>query len=608
MNLIVHQVAQLQHVDHADCHLLLKRLPGDTVVKVSLSRRGQTGLLEVLLDQVLTRPFKHRCGVFDPQLVSSPAEMGLENLAHVHARGDAERVQHNLNRRAVRQERHVLFGEHAGDDALVAVTPSHLVTGGQLALHRDIDLHGPDHARRKLVALLELIDLLVRELLQNLDLPDCHLLNGVDAPFEIRDLLAQAETLQVASEQSPEMRRAKRLALADQLPVGLLVMEIGSDDLAAHQLLEALGALVEQDPFLVIEVSLQSLSLVGLDRQRTGILLNSLAREHPRSDDGADDAWRTAERCVLDLASFVTEDCPQQLFFRGKLNISLGNHFADKDVVGTHGCTDADDAAFIEVAKVALRYVRDVARDLLRSQLRITRIDAEFLHVERSVVVVLDELLAHQDGVFKVVPAPRHEGHQNIATEGELSVVSTRAVRQNLALLDPIPDLNDRLLINAGVLVRPAELDQLVDVRTDLAGEFLLVARVLDPDDDALGVDRIDDSVSLAKDNRSGIASCDPLHARADDRRIGLQQWDGLPLHVGSHQGTVCIVVLQERNQTCGDGHELLRAHIQVLDFRPPLELKVTGNTAVCKLAGDESVVVNGNVGLSDDILVFLPS
>src|SRR3989304_1426606 len=57
------------------------------------------------------------------------------------------------------------------------------------------------------------------------------------------------------------------------------------------------------------------------------------------------------------------------------------------------------------------------------------------------------------------------------------------------------------------------------------------------------------------------------LHARADDRRLGLQERHGLALHVRAHQGAVRIVVLEERDERSGHGHDLLGADVHVLDM-----------------------------------------
>jgi hypothetical protein len=51
--------------------------------------------------------------------------------------------------------------QDAADDALVAVTAGHLVARLQLALHRDEHLDHLEHARRQLVAALQLLDAIV---------------------------------------------------------------------------------------------------------------------------------------------------------------------------------------------------------------------------------------------------------------------------------------------------------------------------------------------------------------------------------------------------------------------------------------------------------------
>jgi hypothetical protein len=98
------------------------------------------------------------------ELARGPPEVGLEDLPDVHAARHAERVEHDVDRRAVGQVRHVLLGQDARDDALVAVAAGHLVADLELALDGDVDLHHLDDARRQLVALREALDLLAEVL------------------------------------------------------------------------------------------------------------------------------------------------------------------------------------------------------------------------------------------------------------------------------------------------------------------------------------------------------------------------------------------------------------------------------------------------------------
>ena len=81
-----------------------------------------------------------------------PAEVRLEDLADVHPARHAERVEDDVDGRAVLEERHVLLGDDLRDDALVAVAAGELVALGDLALLRDVDADELVHARRQVVA------------------------------------------------------------------------------------------------------------------------------------------------------------------------------------------------------------------------------------------------------------------------------------------------------------------------------------------------------------------------------------------------------------------------------------------------------------------------
>src|SRR3546814_17456107 len=90
---------------------------------------------------------------------AGPAEMRLQDLADIHAAWHTERIEHDIDRLAVLEVRHVLERHDLGNDALVAVTPGHLVAWLQLALHRDEHLDHLHAARRQFFAALPLLDL-----------------------------------------------------------------------------------------------------------------------------------------------------------------------------------------------------------------------------------------------------------------------------------------------------------------------------------------------------------------------------------------------------------------------------------------------------------------
>ena len=150
----------------------------------------QVRLLQELLDLGLRRAVEDRRRDLDAERPGGPPEVGLQDLPDVHARRHAERVQHDVDRRAVRQVRHVRLGQDPRDDALVPVAAGHLVADRELALHGDVDLDHLDDARRELVALLQQLDPLGVDPVQDLDL-------RVLPAEDHRDLLGRLLVLQL---------------------------------------------------------------------------------------------------------------------------------------------------------------------------------------------------------------------------------------------------------------------------------------------------------------------------------------------------------------------------------------------------------------------------
>src|SRR5204863_787752 len=170
-------------------------------------------------------------------------------------------------------------------------------------------------------------------------------------------------------------------------------------------------------------------------------------------------------RSVANIAGLFAEDGAQQLFFRSKRGLALARDLANENVSRLHHRADADNSAFVKVAEERLADVGNIAGDFLRAKLGVPRFDFVLLDVNRSVVVVLDQLFADQDGVFEVVAAPGHEGHEHVAAKSKFTALRARTIGKNLALLHTVADSNQRLLADTSVLVRTLEFDELIDVR-----------------------------------------------------------------------------------------------------------------------------------------------
>ena len=320
------------------------------------------------------------------------------------------------------------------------------------------------------------------------------------------------------------------------------------------------------------------------------------------------DARRADERRIADVAGLLAEDGAQQLLFRRQLRLALRRHLADEDVARLDVGADADDAAVVEVTQVRLRHVRNVARDLFRPELGVARFDLELLDVDGGVVVLLHHLLGDEDRVLEVVAAPRHERDEHVPAERELAQLRARSVGQHLPLRHPLPDADDRLLVDAGVLVRALELRHRVDVGAHFLAQVLgALTLPFHAHDDALAVDVVHGARPPRDDHRARVARGDVLHAGADIRAAGAQQRHGLALHVRSHQRAVRVVVLEERDERGGDGDELLRRHVDELHLVPRREDEVAGATRVDAVLHEAAAVVERRVGLRDDVLILFP-
>ena len=80
--------------------------------------------------------------------------MHLQDLSDVHSGRYAQRVQHDIQRTSVRQERHILYRKYAGNDTLVTMTSCHLITYRNLTFLGNVNADSLVYARSQLVAVL----------------------------------------------------------------------------------------------------------------------------------------------------------------------------------------------------------------------------------------------------------------------------------------------------------------------------------------------------------------------------------------------------------------------------------------------------------------------
>ena len=207
-----------------------------------------------------------------PALRGGPPEVGLQDLADVHAARHAERVEDHVDRRAVLEERHVLLGHDLGDHALVAVAAGELVALGDLALLGHEHAHEVVDARRQVVA---------GRARERLDVDD-------DAALAVRDLQRGVADLArlLLEDRADQLLLGRQLGLAlrrdlaDQ-QVARLHLGADADDAAvvevAQRLLRAVRDVARD--LLVAQLGRAGVDLVLLDVDRGElVVLDQAAR------------------------------------------------------------------------------------------------------------------------------------------------------------------------------------------------------------------------------------------------------------------------------------------------------------------------------------------
>ena len=292
----------------------------------------------------------------------------------------------------------------------------------------------------------------------------------------------------------------------------------------------------------------------------------------------------------------------QQLLLGRQLRLTFWRDLADQHVPGLYFSADVDDARLVETRELLLRQVGNVARDFLRAELGVARHHDQLFDVDRRVSVFRDDTLRDQDRVFEVVAVPRHEGDQHVLAERQLPQVGGGAVGDDVLGLDTVAALDDRALVNAGVLVRAVVLDEVVDVHAHFAGHRLAV---VDANHDAVRVDIVDHAAAPRRDHGARVFGGDTFDTGSDQGLFRAQDRHGLALHVRAHQRAVRIVVLEERHERGRHGDDLRRRHVHVLDALGRRENRFAVVARAHQFVDQLAVFVQRRAGLGDHVLAL---
>src|SRR6185437_15958542 len=584
-----------------DAHLVVRHPEVRAAQLQRVTYPGERGKLQQHADLALVRTLEHRRLGVEAEQLRGPPEVGLENLSDVHTARNAERVQNDVHGPSIREERHVLLGNDAGNDTLVAVSSGHLVTNRDLTLLGHVNLHELDHARWQLIRLQHAVDPLFCLLFDLRLLVVCGVDDDAHALVQIPILDAKRLEIESGEVDFIEYFGRETCSLRNRL-FHRTRLECERDRLAREQI-QQLAVTNGVHANL-----LETFNAPDLSDALAAILIDDLIFNTREDLDVYDYTFHSRwhlERGVLHILRLLAEDCGQKLLFWRQLRFALWRDLADENVARLDVRTDTNDSALIEIRECFLGDVRNFLGDFFLAALRVANVQLELLDVDRRIHVVLHQTLAQHDCILEVVSVPRHERYRDVRAERELALFRGRTVGEYVAGRNLLAAIYQRSLIDRGVLVGAPVLLDLVPVVLRQTRErpiaVLLLLSLIRVDDDLVRGDARYHTCTQRYDDRAGIARDLLLQSGTAHRRTRIEERNCLTLHVRAHQRAVGVVVLEERNERRCDRDELLGRDVHVIDTVWRRERHVATLTAQHQLIHERTVRIERRICLRDD-------
>ena len=225
--------------------------------------------------------------------------------------------------------------------------------------------------------------------------------------------------------------------------------------------------------------------------------------------------------------------------------------------------------------------------------------------MDGSETIFLNHTLGNEDGVFEVVTVPRHERYAHVLTKRQFTEVGGRTVCQHVAALNWLTQRYTRHLVDTGVLVRTGVFGQVINVDTCFTRVHLVFVNF---DNDTGGIHVLNSTATFSNRSNTGVNGNSTFHTGTNQRLISTQSWNGLTLHVRTHQCTVGVIVFQERDQGRTDGYYLLGGYVHVVNLVAAEQTRFAFATAGNQIFYKVAFVIQVGVRLSDNVVAFFDS
>ena len=142
------------------------------------------------------------------------------------------------------------------------------------------------------------------------------------------------------------------------------------------------------------------------------------------------------------------------------------------------------------------------------------------------------------------------------------------------------------------------------DVRSE-AYEFLVRAPVI-LHVNLIGINIDNLSTAVGHHLSPGVNADSLFKSGTDNRRLRSEKRNGLTHHVRTHECTVGVIMLEERNEGCGHGSHLVRSHVHIVNLLLCDNREVGLETALDSVVLDDTVIGHLHIGKGNELVLFL--
>ena len=226
--------------------------------------------------------------------------------------------------------------------------------------------------------------------------------------------------------------------------------------------------------------------------------------------------------------------------------------------------------------------------------------------MDRCQDIFTNHTFVEHDGIFVVITLPRHVGNEKVAAKCQLTILRSVTLGEDIACLHALAFVAYWPKVYRHILIGTTELGDAILLKGWLEADKFFFFRTIIQDADSSGVNVFYDTVCFRSYHRAGVFTHLFFNAGTNNRCLVVKQWNSLTHHVRTHECTVGIIMLQERDKGCCNRSNLLGSNVHIV------HLGWGNNRIICILTtfdnrtNERTIISQGCISLTDNLLFFI--